>query len=160
MRLCGPAEWVTTGSKTDVAMPDRPDKVVRATGLLARAGLGTRSPDGTLRRPIDLRRLKRMGWRATIGHEEGIQGANVWFPEQENSAPGWWDPAQGMPPRKCPVARLVMSSHARIQRHVADERLGLIVDRKAALQGAEGRERAGYGILEVQLPLEHKAEVH
>ena len=72
---------INVGSGTDISIAELAHMVARVTGFSGRIVQDTSRPDGTMRKLMDVSRLAAMGWRATIGLEEGLAGTYRWFLE-------------------------------------------------------------------------------
>jgi len=74
---------INVGSGTDVTIRELAGIVARVTGFRGRLGFDATKPDGAPRKLMDVSRLARLGWRASIGLEQGIRDTYQWFLEQE-----------------------------------------------------------------------------
>lgn len=70
---------INVGSGTDVTIMQLAQIVARVTGFKGRIVTDPSKPDGTLRKLMDVGRLADMGWRASIGLEDGIAETYQWF---------------------------------------------------------------------------------
>ena len=70
---------INVGSGTDVSVAELAQIVADVTGFKGRISCDTSKPDGTMRKLMDVSRLARMGWRASIGLEEGVAETYRWF---------------------------------------------------------------------------------
>jgi GDPmannose 4,6-dehydratase/GDP-L-fucose synthase len=75
---------INVGSGTDVSILELARLVARVTGFKGEIVTDPSKPDGTPRKLMDVSRLKRLGWQAKIGLEEGLEETYRWF--LENSA--------------------------------------------------------------------------
>ncbi|HID68816.1 MAG TPA: GDP-L-fucose synthase [Roseibacterium sp.] len=73
---------INVGSGTDVSIRELAETVARVTGYAGRLGFDAGKPDGAPRKLMDVSRLARLGWTATIGLEQGIRDTYQWFLEQ------------------------------------------------------------------------------
>jgi GDP-L-fucose synthase len=73
---------INVGSGTDVTIRELAETVARVTGFKGSLGFDASKPDGTPRKLMDVSRLARLGWRASIGLEQGIEGTYQWFLQQ------------------------------------------------------------------------------
>ena len=73
---------INVGSGTDVTIRELAKIVARVTGFKGRITFDTMKPDGTPRKLLDVSRLKRMGWQASIALEDGIERTYQWFFDQ------------------------------------------------------------------------------
>lgn len=76
---------INVGSGTDVTILDLARTVARAVGYEGRITTDPSKPDGTMRKLMDVSRLRDMGWQARIGLEEGIAGTYAWFLDQQGA---------------------------------------------------------------------------
>lgn len=74
---------INVGSGTDVTIRELAETVARVTGFEGRITFDATKPDGTPRKLMDVSRLARMGWTATIGLEDGIRNTYKWFLDQD-----------------------------------------------------------------------------
>ena len=70
---------INVGSGTDVTIRELAETVARVTGFTGRLTFDATKPDGTMRKLMDVSRLTRLGWRATIPLEQGIAGTYRWY---------------------------------------------------------------------------------
>lgn len=77
---------INVGSGSDVSIRELAETVARATGFMGRIAFDATRPDGAPRKLMDVSRLARLGWSATIGLEAGIRQTYAWFLEQDQAA--------------------------------------------------------------------------
>ena len=70
---------INVGTGTDVSIADLAQLIADQTGFTGRITFDTTKPDGTLRKLMDVSRLARMGWQATIALDKGVQETYEWF---------------------------------------------------------------------------------
>jgi nucleoside-diphosphate-sugar epimerase len=70
---------VNVGSGVDVSIYELATIVARVTGFTGRITTDPSKPDGTMRKLMDVSRLADMGWRASIGLEQGIADTYRWY---------------------------------------------------------------------------------
>jgi len=70
---------INVGSGTDVTIRELAETVARVTGFRGRLVFDATRPDGAPRKLMDVSRLTRLGWRASIGLEQGIRDTYAWF---------------------------------------------------------------------------------
>ena len=70
---------INVGSGSDVTIAELAETVARVTGFQGRLGFDASKPDGAARKLMDVSRLTRLGWRASIGLEQGIRDTYAWF---------------------------------------------------------------------------------
>ncbi len=73
---------INVGSGTDVTIRELAEIIARVTGFQGRLGFDASKPDGAPRKLIDVSRLARLGWRASIGLEQGIGDTYQWYLKQ------------------------------------------------------------------------------
>lgn len=76
---------VNVGTGTDVSIRELAETVAQVTGFKGKLSFDTSKPDGTLRKVMDVSRLARMGWQASIDLEQGIRGTYAWFLAQDEA---------------------------------------------------------------------------
>jgi len=65
-----------------VTIRELAETVARVTEFQGRISFDATKPDGAPRKLMDVSRLARLGWTASIGLEQGITGTYQWFLEQ------------------------------------------------------------------------------
>lgn len=70
---------INVGTGTDVTIRELAETMARVVGFTGQIGFDTSKPDGTPRKLMDVSRLADMGWRASIGLEQGLRDTYVWF---------------------------------------------------------------------------------
>lgn len=76
---------INVGSGTDVTIADLARTVARVTGFGGEIVFDATKPDGAPRKLMDVSRLTRLGWRASIGLEEGIGETYGWFRSNQDA---------------------------------------------------------------------------
>ncbi|MEB3421127.1 GDP-L-fucose synthase [Salipiger marinus] len=76
---------INVGSGTDVSILDLARMVARITGFEGRIVTDPSKPDGTMRKLMDVSRLKEMGWQASIPLERGLAETYQWFLAHQGS---------------------------------------------------------------------------
>jgi len=74
---------LNVGSGVDCTIRELAETVARVTGFQGRIVFDTSKPDGPPRKLMDVSRLDALGWRASIGLEEGLRDAYRWFLENQ-----------------------------------------------------------------------------
>ena len=74
---------INVGSGVDVTILELAQTVAEVVGFEGRITTDPSKPDGTMRKLMDVSRLRDMGWEASIGLREGITGTYAWFLAQE-----------------------------------------------------------------------------
>jgi GDP-L-fucose synthase len=75
---------INVGTGIDCTISELSETIARVTGFTGRLTFDASKPDGTPRKLLDVSRLNSMGWRATIGLEDGLRDAYSWFVENQN----------------------------------------------------------------------------
>lgn len=70
---------INVGTGTDVSIAELAQMVAQVTGFPGRLGFDASKPDGTMRKLMDVSRLARMGWEASIALEDGIAETYGWY---------------------------------------------------------------------------------
>lgn len=73
---------INVGSGTDVTIRELAETVARVTGFTGQLVFDASKPDGAPRKLMDVSRLARLGWSASIGLDQGIAGTYDWFLSQ------------------------------------------------------------------------------
>jgi GDP-L-fucose synthase len=72
-------EIINVGVGEDLTIHDLAEKVKKAVGFSGKIRWDTSKPDGTPRKLLDVTRIRKLGWQATIPVEEGIASTYAWF---------------------------------------------------------------------------------
>lgn len=70
---------INVGSGVDCSIRELAETLARVTGFGGRLLFDASKPDGTMRKLMDVSRLKSLGWQASIGFEEGLRETYAWF---------------------------------------------------------------------------------
>ncbi len=70
---------INVGTGIDCTIRELAETIARVTGFKGRLAFDASKPDGTLRKLLDVSRLKALGWQAGIGLEDGLRDAYRWF---------------------------------------------------------------------------------
>jgi GDP-L-fucose synthase len=76
---------INVGSGSDVSILELAQCVAQITGFKGHIKTDPSKPDGTPRKLMDVSRLARMGWRAGIALEDGIEETYRWYLANVNS---------------------------------------------------------------------------
>lgn len=74
----GPSQ-VNVGTGTDVTIKELASLVADAVGYQGEIEWDSSKPDGTPRKLLDVSRLAKSGWTASIGLEEGVRSTVEWY---------------------------------------------------------------------------------
>jgi nucleoside-diphosphate-sugar epimerase len=77
---------LNVGTGSDVTIRELAETVARVTGFQGRLVFDATKPDGAPRKLMDVSRLSRLGWSATIPLEQGIRDTYDWFLAQAADA--------------------------------------------------------------------------
>jgi nucleoside-diphosphate-sugar epimerase len=70
---------INVGFGEDISIMGLAQLVAKVVGFEGRINTDPSKPDGTLRKLMDVSRLNRMGWKAQIDLEQGIESTYRWF---------------------------------------------------------------------------------
>ncbi|MCE8540092.1 GDP-L-fucose synthase [Ruegeria pomeroyi] len=70
---------INVGSGVDLSIRALAELVARVTGFAGRLVFDASKPDGTPRKLMDVSRLARLGWQASIPLEQGVESTYAWF---------------------------------------------------------------------------------
>lgn len=70
---------INVGCGEDVSIAELAELIARVTGFTGAIRFDTSQPDGAPRKLLDVSRLAKMGWRSSIGLEEGILSTYQWY---------------------------------------------------------------------------------
>lgn len=71
------AEFVNVGTGKDISIGDLARLVKKITGYEGTLQFDTSKPDGTPRKLLDVSKLQTLGWKPSIGFEEGIRSVYI-----------------------------------------------------------------------------------
>lgn len=74
---------VNVGTGVDCTIRELALTVARVTGFSGELVFDTTKPDGTLRKVMDVSRLSRLGWKASIDLEDGLIDTYSWFVDNQ-----------------------------------------------------------------------------
>jgi GDP-L-fucose synthase len=75
---------VNVGTGLDCTIRELAETVARVTGYKGKLTFDTSKPDGPPRKLLDVSRLERLGWKASISLEDGLKDAYRWFVENQD----------------------------------------------------------------------------
>lgn len=70
---------INVGTGMDCTIRELAETIARVTGYGGRLSFDASKPDGTPRKLMDVSRLASLGWKASIGLEDGLRDAYQWF---------------------------------------------------------------------------------
>ena len=83
MRHYDSSEIVNVGTGEDITIRELAGLIARVTGYKGRFVYDASKPDGTPRKLLDVSRLHALGWRHSIGLEDGVRSTYDWFLENK-----------------------------------------------------------------------------
>ncbi|MBU3694196.1 MAG: GDP-L-fucose synthase [Rhodocyclaceae bacterium] len=79
---------INVGTGVDCSIRELAETIARVTGFRGRLAWDSTKPDGTPRKLMDVSRLAALGWRASIGLEDGLHDAYRWFLQHQGDFRG------------------------------------------------------------------------
>src|SRR5690554_2212567 len=79
---------INVGTGVDCSIRELAETIARVTEFQGELLFDSSKPDGTMRKLMDVSRLKALGWQASIGLEQGLRDAYHWFVEHQHQARG------------------------------------------------------------------------
>ena len=73
---------INVGTGEDVTIAELAQTVKKVVGFEGELVFNADKPEGTPRKLLDVSRINKMGWQASIGLEEGLANAYQWYLEQ------------------------------------------------------------------------------
>lgn len=70
---------LNVGTGEDIAIADLAEMIARITGFGGRITYDPSRPDGAPRKLLDVSRLTALGWRSSVGLEDGVRDTYAWF---------------------------------------------------------------------------------
>jgi nucleoside-diphosphate-sugar epimerase len=70
---------INVGTGEDISIAELAELLAEVTGFSGRISYDRSRPDGTPRKLLDVSRLSALGWRSSIGLEDGIRQTYAWF---------------------------------------------------------------------------------
>ncbi|MBL4858892.1 MAG: GDP-L-fucose synthase [Erythrobacter sp.] len=77
---------INVGCGEDISILELAQLVARVTGFEGKIATDPSKPDGTMRKLMDVSRLKDIGWAPKIGLEQGVEETYLWFLENVETA--------------------------------------------------------------------------
>ncbi|MCE0482870.1 MAG: GDP-L-fucose synthase [Methylacidiphilales bacterium] len=74
-------EHINVGCGEDITIRELAQRVGRVVGFEGKIEWDSTKPDGTPRKLLDVSKLSKLGWKARIGLEEGLQSTYQWWLE-------------------------------------------------------------------------------
>ncbi|MHA7681434.1 GDP-L-fucose synthase [Cupriavidus sp. PET2-C1] len=76
---------INVGTGEDCTISELAESVKRVTGFKGQLRFDSSKPDGTLRKLLDVSRLRKLGWQASISLEDGLRNSYQWFVQNQGS---------------------------------------------------------------------------
>ena len=70
---------INVGTGEDCTIKELAETMAKVVGFKGKIVFDTNKPDGTPRKLMDVSRINRMGWKANISLEDGLQSTYRWF---------------------------------------------------------------------------------
>lgn len=77
---------INVGTGVDCTIRELAETIAKVTKFKGQLVFDTTKPDGTPRKLMDVSRLAQLGWKATIGLEDGLKDAYAWYLTHPNDA--------------------------------------------------------------------------
>tara|TARA_Y100000593_G_scaffold94377_1_gene193143 strand:- start:1448 stop:2413 length:966 start_codon:yes stop_codon:yes gene_type:complete len=74
------------GSGEEISIANLANKIAETVGYSGEINYELDKPDGTLRKLMDISRVKSLGWNPSISLEEGLKRTYEWYSRHENKA--------------------------------------------------------------------------
>lgn len=78
------AEHVNIGIGEDLTIMELAQLLAKVTGFTGEIKTNPEQPDGTPRKLLDVRKIHKLGWHASIPLEQGLAQTYAWYISQEN----------------------------------------------------------------------------
>lgn len=75
---------INVGTGIDCSIRELAELIAKVTGFTGKLTFDTSKPDGAPRKLLDVTRLNRLGWQASIGLEEGLTETYQWFTQNQH----------------------------------------------------------------------------
>lgn len=79
---------LNVGTGEDCSIRELAQAIARVTGFHGELLFDTSKPDGTPRKLLDVSKLRRLGWEAAIGLEQGLRDTYEWYKAQSGTRGG------------------------------------------------------------------------
>jgi GDP-L-fucose synthase len=73
---------INVGTGTDVSIGELAQMIAEVTGFKGKLSFDATKPDGTMRKLMDVSRLERLGWKASIDLRAGLTATYDWYLKQ------------------------------------------------------------------------------
>ena len=70
---------INAGTGIDLSIEELARTIAKITGFRGKITFDLTKPDGTLRKLLDVSRIRSLGWEAQISLEKGLQDTYTWF---------------------------------------------------------------------------------
>lgn len=77
---------INVGTGIDCTIRELAETVAKVTGYTGKLSFDATKPDGTPRKLMDVSRLEKLGWKASISLEDGLKNAYQWYLENIEQA--------------------------------------------------------------------------
>lgn len=76
---------INVGTGVDCSIREIAETIKQTVGFEGTLVFNTSKPDGAMRKLLDVSRLNKLGWKATISLEEGLKNTYDWFLKEQKS---------------------------------------------------------------------------
>ena len=76
---------INVGTGVDCTIRELAETIAKVVGFKGAVNFDASKPDGTPRKLMDVSRLERLGWKASISLEQGLTDAYTWFLNHQDS---------------------------------------------------------------------------
>jgi GDP-L-fucose synthase len=80
---------INVGTGVDCSIKNLAETIAMVTGFKGELIFDSSRPDGTLKKLMDVSRLKKLGWQSSINLEDGMKKTYNWFKENKNIIRGY-----------------------------------------------------------------------
>jgi GDP-L-fucose synthase len=79
---------INVGTGVDCTIRELAETIAKVTGFKGTLEFDTTKPDGTPRKLMDVSRLEKLGWKASVSLEDGLTRAYQWFLDNQDNFRG------------------------------------------------------------------------
>lgn len=76
---------INVGTGVDCSIRELAETIAKVVGFKGKIEFDATKPDGTMRKLMDVSRIKSLGWEATISLEVGLKSTYSWFIKNQNN---------------------------------------------------------------------------
>jgi GDP-L-fucose synthase len=79
---------INVGTGIDCTIRELAETIAKITGFKGKLDFDTSKPDGMPRKLLDVSKLQKLGWKASISLEDGLRDTYQWFCEHQGAVRG------------------------------------------------------------------------